>query len=128
MNSKNKMILLVEDDDVSRATIAFKLRLLKINVDEAKNGAEALDRMRVNSYALILLDLRLPVKDGFQVLKEMGAEEQLKHIPVWVLSNLGQKEDIDRAMQLGAREYFIKANLNLHELTRKIADFLKDKE
>jgi len=98
--------------------------LLKINVDEARNGVEALDKIRNHPYRLVLLDLRLPIKDGFQVLEEIGADQQLKNIPVWVLSNLGQKDEVDRAIKLGAKEYFIKANLNINELARKITDFV----
>lgn len=122
MNDKGNKVLLVEDDDISRTALAFKLGLIKIDVDEARNGVEALDNMRAHPYKLVLLDLRLPVKDGFQVLEEMGADPRLKNIPVWVLSNLGQKDEVDRAMELGAKEYFIKANLDINELTHKIAD------
>lgn len=125
MNNKGNKVLLVEDEDISRAVLAFKLGLLKICVDEARNGVEALDKIRAHLYQLVLLDLRLPIKDGFEVLEEMGADRQLKDIPVWVLSNLGQKDEVDRAIKLGAKEFFIKANLDINELARKIADFIK---
>lgn len=115
-------MLLVEDDEIAKAALVFKLGLLKIGVDEAGNGVEALDKIRAHPYTLVLLDLRLPMKDGFQVLEEMRADAQLKNIPVWVLSNLGQKDEIDRAIALGAKEYFIKAELDINELARKIAD------
>lgn len=125
MQSKSNKVLLVEDDTTSRAILVLKLTLLAIDVDEAANGALALDKIRAHPYKLVLLDLRMPVKDGFQVLEEMGADQQLKKIPVWVLSNLGQKDEVARAMKLGAKEYFIKADLDINALARTIADFLQ---
>ena len=126
MNSikNNKKILLVEDEDIAREILAFKLKLLKIDFDEASNGDEGLKKMRANSYNLVLLDLRMPIKDGFQVLEEAGADEKLKDIPIWVLSNLGQKDEIDRALKLGTKEYFVKASFNIDDLVNKIINFV----
>ncbi|OGY62797.1 MAG: hypothetical protein A2745_00365 [Candidatus Harrisonbacteria bacterium RIFCSPHIGHO2_01_FULL_44_13] len=113
-------ILIVEDEAITRKALVYKFRLFKVVVDESVNGEEALEKMKKQSYALILLDLRLPIKDGYQVLQEMKADLKLKNIPVWALSNLGQKEEIERAMALGCNEYFVKVNLNIDELVKKV--------
>ena len=75
---------------------------------------------------LILLDLLLPGLDGFEVLKRVRANEALKETPVIIFSNLGQKEDIERAKGLGANDFLIKANFTLDDVVVKIKTFLKD--
>lgn len=122
----NKKILLVEDEDITREILAFKLKLLKIDFDEAGNGDEGLKKMKANSYGLVLLDLRMPIKDGFRVLEEVSTDKKLKNIPIWVLSNLGQKDEIDRALKLGANKYFVKASFAIDDLVNKIVDFVGD--
>ncbi len=74
MESKSTKVLLVEDDNTSRTVLVFKLRRLNIDVEEAVNGAYALEKIRANPYALVLLDLLMPIMDGFQVLEEMGRD------------------------------------------------------
>ena len=76
--------------------------------------------IKVFSPDLILLDLVMPVKDGFAVLEELRADENLNKIPVIIASNLGQSEDIDRGMALGAKGYVIKSDLSLDDLVKKI--------
>lgn len=120
----NKKILLVEDENITRDTIAFKLKLSKIDFDEASNGDEALKKMRATSYKLVLLDLRMPIKDGFQVLEEARADQNLRGVPIWVLSNLGLKGEVDRALKLGANKYFVKASLDISDLINIITDFI----
>lgn len=119
----NKKVLLVEDESITRNVLAFKLKSLKIDFDEADNGDEALKKMKTSSYDLVLLDLRMPVKDGFQVLEEARADQRLREVPIWVLSNLGLKEEIDRALKLGANKYFVKAGLDINDLLKAITDF-----
>jgi len=73
---------------------------------------------------LILLDLVMPIKDGFIVLNEIKNNPQLKSIPVLIASNLGQKEDIDKGMAMGAADYVVKSNLSMEKLIEKINSLL----
>jgi len=78
-----------------------------------------------DSFDLILLDLMLPSKNGFDFLKEIKAGEAWKNIPVLVLSNLGQDADVKRAMDLGADDYMVKANFSMKQVISKIKSYLK---
>lgn len=127
MKNKIDKVLLVDDEEVVRRALAFKAAQLKIHLDEASNGVKALDKMIANSYRLVLLDLRMPVRDGFWVLEKMAADKRLKNTPVWALSNLGHRDEVNRALELGAKKYFIKANLDINDLIKKIVDFTNDR-
>jgi len=108
--------ILVAEDDLFLAN-AYKAKLSKsgFEVLVARDGKEALDILAKEKVSLVLLDLMMPVKDGFEVLAEMD-----KKIPVLVASNLGQKEDIDKAMKLGAKDYIIKSDVSLTDLISKV--------
>jgi len=72
---------------------------------------------------VMLLDLIMPVKDGVSTLKEIKANEKYKNIPVIVASNFGQKEDIDKSMELGAVDYVVKSDMELDDLIEKIESY-----
>ncbi len=99
----------------------LKLQQLGFAVDHASDGELAMEKMRQNSYDVLLLDLRLPKKNGFEVIKEVRASTALCDMKIFVVSNLGKKEDLAKAIELGADSYFIKAGTNIHDLTEKIA-------
>ena len=67
----------------------------------------------------------MPKKDGFAVLEEMNADASLKKIPVIVLSNLGQDEDVERAKKLGAKDFLVKSDSSIQEVVAKIKSYLK---
>ncbi|MBC7074307.1 response regulator, partial [Candidatus Parcubacteria bacterium] len=94
-------------------------------VFEAQDGAEGLQKIKEIKPNLVLLDLILPEKDGFEVLEEKKRDEEIKNIPVIVLSNLGQKEEIDKALALGATDYMVKANFSPNEIVEKISLILR---
>ena len=107
---KNR-ILVVEDDEATRESVVIKLQKKGFEADGAKDGREALEKIRKNPSCLgILLDLRMPNKDGFMFMEEKNKDGALRSIPVVIFSNLGQDEFIERATQLGAKGYLIKAN------------------
>ncbi len=120
-----KKILVVEDD--TYLANAYKLKLTKegFEVKNAMDGAEAITILSSFMPDLILLDLIIPKKDGFSVLQELKTKEEWKNIPVIIASNLGQKEDIDKGMQLGARDFFVKTDLSLNNLIDKIKTALQ---
>lgn len=113
-------ILLVEDDNFFQKFYSTKLKDSNVIVDVASDGEEGLQKMRENSYDLILLDLVMPKVDGFEVLRTVAKDETLKKVPILVFSTLGQEQDIDRARDLGARDYMNKAFFNFEELLKKI--------
>lgn len=113
-------ILVVEDDKFLANAYRVKLNKSGFDIKIARDGEEAIRMLSDFVPDLILLDLVLPKKDGFSVLKELKQNEKWKNIPVIIASNLGQKEDIDRGMSLGATDYIVKSDLSLKDLIDKI--------
>lgn len=117
-------ILIIEDDKFLRELITQKVSGEGYEVVVASDGEEGLRMVKEEKPSLILLDLILPAVDGFEVLRQIKAAEEIKHIPVIILSNLGQKEDIDKGVSLGAKDYMIKAHFTPGEITKKIKEIL----
>ncbi|MFA5099035.1 MAG: response regulator [Candidatus Paceibacterota bacterium] len=119
-------ILLVEDDTFLSSLLKNRLQKENLEVSYAADGEEAINFLQANSPDLILLDIILPKKSGFEVMEEMKNNPQMqsKEIPIIIISNLGQPEDIVRGQDLGAIEYFIKARTSIDELVTKIKGFL----
>jgi len=120
-----KTILIVEDDKFLRELIAQKLVKEGYEISEAVDGEEGIKKIREEKPGLVLLDLILPGIDGFEVLSKMREEPGLAPIPVIILSNLGQKEDVERGLKLGAADYLIKAHFTPGEIIEKIKNILK---
>lgn len=119
MNS-GKKILVAEDDKYLRNAMRVKLEKSGFTVITAEDGQQAIEKIKANVPNLIILDLLMPVKDGFTVLAEIKNDPTTQKIPVIVASNLGQKEDVDKAMHLGATDYIVKTNMTLGALVEKI--------
>jgi len=113
-------ILIIEDDKFLRQLIAQKLLKEGYDVSEAIDGEEGLKKVKEEKPDLVLLDLILPGIDGFEVLSQLGKDESVSQIPVIILSNLGQKEDVERGLNLGAIDYLIKAHFTPGEIIEKI--------
>ena len=109
-----KRILVVEDEEALATALELKLSSAGFNVTVTLNGHDGLDAILTGSFELILLDLILPLMDGFTVLEKL--KEAGKSIPVIVLSNLSQSEDIDKAKKLGALHYLVKSDVQLLEV------------
>lgn len=120
-------VLIIEDDKFLRDLITQKLFAEGFKVQAAVDGESGLKILKEESIELIILDLLLPGIDGFEVLKRIKEDEAMKSIPVVVLSNLGQREDIDRAMSLGAEDFMVKANFTPNEIIDKIKGILRKK-
>lgn len=120
-----KKILIVEDENILRSLLKQALTDEGFEVEEAVDGEEALKKIKENNKIdLILLDLILPGIDGFEVLSHLKRETSSSLIPVIILSNLGQREEIERGLKLGAKDYLIKANFTLDEIAQKIKKIL----
>ena len=123
-------VLIVEDDHFLREICAKKLVKEGFTVFEAMDGEEALKEIDKIEPDIVLLDVILPAIDGFEVLKKIRSykNEKIKKIPVIMLSNLGQKDVIKKAMDLGVDNYLIKAHFTTEEIVEKIREALNKKK
>lgn len=115
-----KKILVAEDDKFLANAYRIKLQKSGYEVKITTDGQETIDVLKEFVPDVILLDLVMPVKDGFAALSEIKKSETLKYIPVVIASNLGQKEDIERGMKLGASDFIVKTDLSLDKLINKL--------
>ena len=119
-----KKILFVEDEPTLQKALKEVLEKEGYNVLPASNGEEGLSSAKEQKPNLILLDLILPKMDGFEVLKNLKADNECKDIPVIVLTNLEGSSDVGRAIELGATTYLVKAQYSLEEVTKKIKEVI----
>jgi len=126
MNNK-PTILLVEDDPFLSSILQLKLDKENFKTIRAADGEEALNLLTEQGIRpdLILLDLILPKKNGFEVLETIRQDPTLEKLPVIIISNLGQPSDIDRGKALGVIDYFVKAKLSVDELVNKVKEEIK---
>jgi len=120
-----KEILIIEDDKFLRELISQKLTKEGYPISEAIDGEEGIKKIKEEKPGLVLLDLILPGIDGFEVLSQMKEDPSVSSIPVIILSNLGQKEDMEKGLKLGAADYLIKAHFTPGEIIEKIKAVLK---
>src|SRR3989338_5757970 len=119
MTSK-KHILIIEDDALIMQAYKIGLEQEDFQVSTAENGHSGLSAILKGNIDLILLDLILPKKDGFEILEALQKNKQTDFPPIIVLSNLGQSSDIERAKKLGASDYLIKANTSMKDVIEKV--------
>ncbi len=124
-SSVKQKVLVVEDDKFLRELILQKLAKEGYETSEAIDGEEGIKKIKEEKPHLILLDLILPGIDGFEVLSRMRDDSAVSSIPVIILSNLGQKEDVEKGLKLGAADYLIKAHFTPGEIIEKIKNILK---
>ena len=115
----------MEDDKFLRDLITQKLKREGFTVFEAITGSEAVRVAEENQPKIVLLDLILPGLDGFEVLKRLKEKQLTAPIPVIILSNLGQREDVERGLRLGAVDFMIKAHFTPGEIVEKIKETLR---
>jgi len=120
-----KKILFVEDEPSLQKAIKELLTQEGYEVLSAFDGEEGLKKAKDQDPNLILLDLILPKKDGFEVLKELKADEKMKDIPVIVLTNLEGIGDVEKALSLGAKTYLVKANYELDDVLKMVKDNIR---
>jgi DNA-binding response OmpR family regulator len=122
-----KKILIAEDDLALMDVLSTKVKSLNYTVIEAKDGAQALRKFKNETPDLILLDIVMPMKSGFEVLEEIKMKRKSK-VPVIILSNLGEEEDIETGMNLGAIDFITKSNFTLKEIMSKISKVIEKNE
>ena len=126
--SDKKKILLIEDDKYYLRSLKDCLKRAGFEVAVALTGEEGITKIKADEGRpdLVLLDILLPVKNGFEVLEEVGQDKELKKIPVIILSNLGEKSDIQRGKSLGAVDHWVKIDSPIKTIIEKVSDYLKD--
>lgn len=117
---KNVSILLAEDDSFLASMYVTKLQLSGYTVMSAEDGEKALELLKTNTPDIILLDIVMPRKSGFEVLEALKKNPAQANIPVILLTNLSQKDDVERGLSLGANDYLIKAHFTPSEVVAKI--------
>lgn len=120
MPEKPNKILIIEDDHYMRKIYSNKLRRAGFEVIEAIQGEEGWHKILYEQPDLILLDLILPIKSGFQLLTDIKSNDKTKKIPVVILTNLSQSPDIQKGKDLGAEDYLVKTDVSLTEVVDKV--------
>ena len=119
-----KKVLVIEDEEFLRKLIATKLVNSNYEVIEAVDGEGGLKKIKEAKPDIVLLDLILPGMDGFTFLEKIKDDSETKGIPVIILSNLGQKEEIEKGLKLGAKDFLVKANLTPKDIVEKIKNII----
>jgi len=121
---EEKKVLLIEDDPFLSSLLKNRLTREGLIVLHAKDGEEGIQMLKNDGVQLVLLDLILPKRSGFEVLEAIRQDPQMQNAPVIIVSNLGQPEDVQKGQELGAVEYFIKAKTSIEDLVSNITSFL----
>ena len=120
-----KKILIIEDDSFLSEMYSTKLIQEGFETEIAINGKQGIDKIKDIKPDLVLLDIVLPKMDGFEILESVKKDPELKNIPIVLLTNLGQKNEIEKGLSLGADEYIIKAHFTPTAVVTKIKEVLK---
>lgn len=123
----NTKILLVEDDKMLADMYITKFTKEGLKVIRAEDGAQGLEMAKKEKPDIVLLDIIMPKLDGFAVLKELKKDPNTQDVHVLLLTNLGQSEDVEKGKELGADDYFIKANHTPAEIVEKVRYMLTKK-
>jgi DNA-binding response OmpR family regulator len=125
MNSANKKILIIEDEEDLREMYGDKVKSAGYQVLTANCGDDGLKLIRSEKPDLIILDLIMPRKNGFDVMEEIKKDKTMGQMPIIVLSNLCQDDDKNLAKELGAADYLIKSQIRLEDLVNIVNNFFK---
>ncbi|MCA9386792.1 response regulator [Candidatus Dojkabacteria bacterium] len=120
-SSTKTKILIAEDEKAIISVLSIKLESSGFDVDKAANGQEALELLQKNKYDLVLLDLIMPIVNGFEVLEFV--KQNSIEAKIIVTSNLGQDEDVKKAKALGAIDYFVKSDMTLSQIVEGIQKY-----
>ena len=117
-------VLIAEDDKFLLMAYAAKMKKDGFDAVIASDGEEAIAKAKSESPDIILLDLVMPKKDGFDALADLKKDPQTKGIPVVILSNLGQDDDIKKGKELGAVDYLVKSDISIKDVVAKVNEVL----
>lgn len=125
--SQNKKIIIAEDEPVLIEMYKLYFERAGYEVLKADNGRECIDFVKKEKPDIILLDILMPKLDGWEVLKQLKTDPETKQIPILVFSNLGQTQEIQKGLDLGADDYVIKSNMTPKELLEKVEGMINKK-
>lgn len=124
-DTSKKMIMIAEDDAFIGDIYSVKLKGAGYDVILANNGRDVIDKLESGVHPnILLLDIVMPYMDGFDVLEAIKNREEWSKIPVVLLTNLSQKEDVDRGILLGAKDYLIKSHFTPTEVLTKVEKYI----
>ncbi|HEY4509832.1 MAG TPA: response regulator [Candidatus Paceibacterota bacterium] len=115
-----KKVLIVEDEQLIGDLLQKKLRQEGYYASVAIDGEAALKQIREEKPDIVLLDIVLPRLNGFEVLSELKKDEELRQIPVIIISNSGQPDEIEKAKELGVRDWLVKTEFDPREVLEKV--------
>ncbi|MDD3170487.1 MAG: response regulator [Candidatus Paceibacterota bacterium] len=116
----SKKVLIIEDDKFLRELLGKKLSNVGYAAILAVDGEEGLEKIKKDKPDIVLLDLILPGINGFEVLERYKKDASISSVPVIILSNLGQSEDIEKGLKLGAKDFLVKAHFTPQEIVNKL--------
>jgi DNA-binding response OmpR family regulator len=117
-------ILIIEDDQYISKMYQLKLSLDGFDVQLAENGRLGIEKAKNFLPDIILTDILMPEVDGFEVIRVLKEDENLKHIPILIMSNLGQEDHIQKGLKLGALGYIVKSQITPSHVVEKIKEIL----
>lgn len=120
-----KQVLLVEDDPFLIDIYKKKLKDAGFRVEVAEKGSEALPLLRKKRPHLLILDIVLPEINGWEILRKIKKDSTLGGFKIVILSNLGQKEEVNKGLKLGATKYLIKAHYTPSEVVKEVKKILR---
>ncbi len=120
MNNISQKILIIEDEEIISNLLSKKLSQLGYEVKIAFNGQEGLEMLYKEKPDLVLLDIIMPKKDGFETIAEMKSDETLKDIPIIIISNSGQPVELNKAREMGVNDWLIKTDFDPQEVIQKV--------
>ncbi len=125
MSEQKTKVLIIEDEEILVNMYKSKFEKEGFEVCQALNGKDGLDQVKENKPDIILLDIIMPEMDGFMVLKDLKSNPETQNIPVIMLTNLGQEEDIEKGKELGAKDYLLKVDSTPNQVVEKVKEILK---
>ena len=121
-----EIILLIEDDPFLSEIYVTKFEEAGFEISVAQDGMLGLQKIKEHAPDLLLLDIVMPNMDGFEFLRTIKEDPEFTHIPIVILSNLGEQENVEKGFELGAEAYIIKAHYTPTEVVAKVKEILKD--
>ena len=127
MEEKKYTILIAEDETSLSDIYKMKFEMEGHKVTVTPSGQKVVELAKSTAPDIILLDILMPIVDGYEALKQLKDDAETKEIPVFLLTNLGQQNEIQKGLLLGADDYLVKVHFTLPEILKKINDFFATK-